>query len=229
MDNAFAYANRKDRGFFDQETVENVGQMLVAVDLGLRTGLALYSDDGRLLEYEHAIFESEEGLQASCVKLMADWEAKYQSHGDKSYHITHVAIEGADVALRSVWRSIVEDVLHCQMLLVKPEEWRSDLLLAKEQTSGEAAKEASRLIARQLVADYGGMLHEGKFPTDVAEAVLLGYHVSRRLAWIPRKEPCIRRYSNGSVVIPKTVDVLDPVPITSTVTLVDSADAVAVA
>lgn len=144
---------------------------------------------------------------------MADWEARYQAldhDGAKSSHITHVAVEGADVALRNVWRKIVEEDLHCKMLIVKPEEWRADLLLAKEKASGEAAKEASRLIARQLVADYGGILHEGKFPTDVAEAVLLGYHVSRRLDWIPRREPCIRRYSNGSIVIPKTIDTAEP-------------------
>ena len=92
------------------------------------------------------------------------------------------------------------------MLIVKPDEWRADLLLSKEKASGEAGKEASRLVARQLLADYGGMLHEGKLKTDVAEAILLGYHVSRRLEWIPRREPCIRRYSNGGVVVPKTID-----------------------
>ena len=116
-----------------------------------------------------------------------------------------LGVEGADVALRSLWKNSAEDILHCPLLLVKPEEWRADLLLAKEKASGESAKEASRLIARQLVAEYGGRQHKGKFQTDVAEAVLLGYHVSRRLEWIPRKEPGVRRYSNGRVIVPKVL------------------------
>lgn len=205
MENAFKYANGRDTGFFAKETTNDVRGMLVAVDLGFRTGLALYSEHGHLLEYEHAIYESIEDLEAGCLKMIAEWESKYQHYNSEQYHITKVAIEGADVALRGLWKYIAEDILHCPLLLVKPEEWRADLLLAKERASGEAAKEASRLIARQLVAEYGGRLHKGKFPTDVAEAVLLGYHVSRRLEWIPRKEPGVRRYSNGSVIVPKTL------------------------
>lgn len=231
MDNAYTYANRRDKGFFHQEAPENVRQLLVAVDLGLRTGLALYSDDGRLLEYEQAVFETADELKANCLKLMADWEASYQGHDGKSFHITHVAVEGADASLRQVWRNIVEDHLHCQLLLVKPEEWRGDLLLSKEKVSGEAAKEASRLIARQLVADYGGGLHEGKLSTDVAEAVLLGYHVSRRLEWIPRKEPGVRRYTNGNVVIPQRIELHkpDPMVVESPVPLADASDVVTLA
>ena len=224
MDNAYTYANRKDKEFFHQETTENVRQLLVAVDLGLRTGLALYSDDGRLLEYEQAVFETSEDLQTKCLQLMSGWEAKYQGLDEKSCHITHVAVEGADASLRHVWRNIVDDHLHCELLLVKPEEWRADLLLNKEKASGETAKEASRLIARQLVADYGGRIHEGKLSTDVAESILLGYHVSRRLEWIPRKEPGVRRYTNGNVVIPRTIKFLEP---TSSVPLPDILDAVA--
>jgi hypothetical protein len=77
------------------------------------------------------------------------------------------------------------------------------------------------LIARQLVADYGGRLHKGKFPTDVAEAVLLGYHVSRRLGWLVRKEPSVRRFTNGSVVVPTSLPkaVLPP-PLASSISLV---------
>jgi predicted phosphodiesterase len=213
MDHAFTFSNHKDMGFFDQPSEHpNTKQLLVAVDLGLRTGLALYSEEGRLLEYQNAIYTSEDELRVGCLALLAAWEAKYQQvttdEDDEaiSYHISHVALEGADVALKALWRDMIHDHLDdAHILLVKPEEWRADLLLSKEKASGEAAKEASRLIARQLVADYGGRLHEGKFPTDVAEAVLLGYHVSRRLGWLVRKEPSVRRFTNGSVVVPKSL------------------------
>jgi hypothetical protein len=228
MDHAFTFSNHKDKGFFDEPTEStNTKQLLVAVDLGLRTGLALYSEEGRLLEYQNAIYGSAEELRVGCLALLAEWEAKYQQAVDEddeviSYRISHVALEGADVALKALWRDMIHDHLNdAHILLVKPEEWRADLLLSKEKASGEAAKEASRLIARQLVADYGGRLHKGKFPTDVAEAVLLGYHVSRRLGWLVRKEPSVRRFTNGSVVVPTSLPkaVLPP-PLASSISLV---------
>jgi hypothetical protein len=44
--------------------------------------------------------------------------------------------------------------------------------------------------------------HTGKFQTDVAESVCLGMYVSRRLGWIEQREPVIRRYTNGNIIIP---------------------------
>ena len=56
-----------------------------------------------------------------------------------------------------------------------------------------------RLIARQVVLDFMGSEHDGTFPTDAAEAVLVGYHALRCLGWVTR-EPAVRRFSNGDVV-----------------------------
>ena len=65
-----------------------------------------------------------------------------------------------------------------------------------------------------MVADFGGQttsdgggcvgwIHQGKFPTNVAEAVCMGYHVCHRLGWIqPHREPVVRRYTNGNIIIP---------------------------
>jgi hypothetical protein len=44
--------------------------------------------------------------------------------------------------------------------------------------------------------------HEGSFSTDAAESVLAGFYVACRLGWVSRQPP-IRRYSNGGVVLPK--------------------------
>jgi hypothetical protein len=91
------------------------------------------------------------------------------------------------------------------ILRVSPEEWRSDLLLSKEKSSGVNAKASARLIARQIVGDFGMMeQHSGKFKTDVAEAVVMGLYVARKLGWITR-EPAVRRYTNGVIIVPKQV------------------------
>jgi len=46
--------------------------------------------------------------------------------------------------------------------------------------------------------------HSGKFKTDVAEAVVMGLYVARKLGWITR-EPAVRRYTNGAIMVPKQV------------------------
>ena len=116
------------------------------------------------------------------------------------YKITHLAIEGANGYMLRAWS---EAAPHLSILRVSPEEWRSELLLNKERSSGSNAKAASRLVARQVVEDYGVMdRHQGKFPTDVAEAVCLGLYVSRKLGWIQR-DLAVRRYTNGNVVVPR--------------------------
>ena len=109
-------------------------------------------------------------------------------------------MEGGDVAILNAWSSAASDV---SILRVSPEEWRYELLQPKEKLSGADCKAAARLIARQVVSDFGSMeKHNGKFKTDVAEAVVMGLYVSRKLGWITRT-PAIRRYSNGNVVVPR--------------------------
>jgi hypothetical protein len=68
---------------------------------------------------------------------------------------------------------------------------------------GEKSKSASRLIVRQIISDYGNIDFDGKFQTDMAESILPGLHVAQRLGWIAARDPPVRRYSNGKVIIPE--------------------------
>ncbi len=57
---------------------------------------------------------------------------------------------------------------------VSPKEWRAQVLMEKENQSGFFAKAAFRLIAQQIVEDYGRMgQHNGKFSTYVVESVVV--------------------------------------------------------
>jgi hypothetical protein len=181
--------------------------MLLAVDLGLKSGLALFSSCGKLLRYEQFHF-SKDDIQASSKNLMKEWEhdaagiVANDPDSCVSTHITHVAIEGADSYLLRAWMDAANDIC---ILRVTPDEWRTELLIEKERTSGSNAKAASRLIARQVVEDFGVMpRHEGKFPTDVAEAVCLGLYVSNKLGWITRDGgSMVSRYTNGNIIVPR--------------------------
>jgi Calcineurin-like phosphoesterase len=179
----------------DVEESDNGKYLLMAVDLGLKSGISLFNSDGNLVRYEQFLFQRET-LEDKIPSMIQSWEEEAQG----SWKITHIAIEGGDTALLGMWERSTPGI---STLRVRPEEWRAELLTSKENKNGASAKAASRLIARQMVEDFGIMeKHDGKFHTDVAEAVLLGTHIARRLGWIQR-EPAVRRYTNGNVVTPR--------------------------
>jgi hypothetical protein len=189
---------------FFETTEAPVNELLMAVDLGLKSGVSLFNCQGELVRYEQFYFEKET-LQKTAQNLIATWEQDVNIETEEEStslpsKVTHIAIEGADGYMLRAWADAAP---HQSILRVSPEEWRSDLLLAKESTSGANSKAAARLIARQVVQDFGVMeAHTGKFPTDVAEAVVMGLYVARKLGWITR-EPAVRRYTNGNIVLPK--------------------------
>ena len=192
--------------FFDTDkyhNADNVHQLLMAVDLGLKSGVSLFNSQGKLVRYEQFHFDRDT-IQVYIAKLIREWEQDaatlIPTEEGTSFKVSHIAIEGGDTSLLRVWERAAPDY---SLLRVRPEEWRAELLTEKENHDGASAKAASRLIARQVVEDYGIMeQHSGKFQTDVAESVLLGLYVARRLGWIER-EPAVRRYTNGNVVTPK--------------------------
>ncbi|EOD21629.1 hypothetical protein EMIHUDRAFT_207581 [Emiliania huxleyi CCMP1516] len=197
----------QDRGGERGTEAAAVGALLLAVDLGLRSGASLFSADGELLRYEQLRFADETALREEAPQLIASWEADVNAAAagqtssaaaPRRWAITHVAIEGGDPPLWEAWG----EAHGAAPLSVSADEWRRHLLTRKERSSGSCAKAAARLVARQVVADFGAMeAHVGAFKTDAAEAVLMGYY-AYRLGWTTR-EPPIRRFSNGNVVLPK--------------------------
>ena len=182
----------QDRGGERGTEAAAVGALLLAVDLGLRSGASLFSADGELLRYEQLRFADETALREEAPQLIASWEADVNAAAagqtssaaaPRRWAITHVAIEGGDPPLWEAWG----EAHGAAPLSVSADEWRRHLLTRKERSSGSCAKAAARLVARQVVADFGAMeAHVGAFKTDAAEAVLMGYYVaiagSRRAA-----------------------------------------------
>mmetsp|Transcript_46493 Transcript_46493/g.140862 ORF Transcript_46493/g.140862 Transcript_46493/m.140862 type:complete len:878 (-) Transcript_46493:1543-4176(-) len=208
----------------DFELPADVGQLLLAIDLGLRMGASCFDEQGVLLWYEQFQYADEEELRQSAPKLIEKLELNVNENStedSKRWLVTHVVVEGGDAILLDAWRAAVEDVADSNpddsedlltstmrnapfLLNIKAEEWRAELLLPKEKKSTATAKAAARLIARQVVCDCGKKeRHIGKFSTDAAEAVAVGFYMARRLGWVTR-EPAVRRTSNGIVMIPRS-------------------------
>jgi len=146
--------------------------------------------------------------------------AEPEPRASDSARITHIVVEG-DSHLRREWEEAAAEVARrasgkaalasteseqeegARLLCVSPAVWRQYLLTHRENQSGERAKEAARLIARQLVDEIGSEhVRTGRpLSTDAAEAVMIGYYALLTLKWIIR-DPPVRRWSNGKVVVP---------------------------
>lgn len=145
--------------------------MLLAVDLGLRCGLALYDRGGRLQKFWSTNFGSVSRLKRAAYGVVAEIEA-----------LEHVYLEG-DRALAEIWSKVAER-RGASTTLVSAETWRSRLLYAREQRSGHDAKRHADHLARTVIA-WSRVRCPSSLRHDAAEAILLGlYGVLDRGWWV---------------------------------------------
>ncbi|MEM6274302.1 MAG: hypothetical protein AAF735_03580 [Myxococcota bacterium] len=138
---------------------------ILAVDLGLRTGLARFSADNRLSWFRSHHFANTTALKRAVYGIVRDAEPYL------------VVVEG-DRGYASIWEKAAlkwgAEVSH-----PSPERWRADLLLPREQVSAEEAKAAARVLARRIIEDHGES-RATELRTDTAEAICLGYWAMSR-------------------------------------------------
>lgn len=143
---------------------------LLAVDLGLRTGLALFGEDGRLRGYRSQNFGSAPRLRRAVPALLRepgglDW----------------VFAEGGG-PLGEIWKKEAER-LGIAFRLVPAEAWRVPLLLTREQRSGRVAKRNAEVLARRVI-EWSGAPRPTSLRHDAAEAILLGLWAVREVGWL---------------------------------------------
>ena len=144
--------------------------MLLAVDLGLRTGLALYGRDGTLLWYRSSNFGSRERLRRAVGSILRE-----------TSEVSVVALEGSgDIAVP--WIREIER-LGLQWLQLSAEEWRQELLLPRQQRTGSIAKQTADSMARRVI-EYSKAKRPTSLRHDAAEAILIGLWAVRKVGWI---------------------------------------------
>ena len=139
---------------------------VLAVDLGLRTGLAYFDDDGRLAWFRSQNMGSVPRLKRAIPVVIGECA-----------QLTHVVVEG-DRRLGELWQKVAEK-RGATFAFVTPETWRAALLLPREQRSGADAKEAADDKARAILEDSIARGSTVKRPRtalkdDVAEAICIG-------------------------------------------------------
>ncbi|GAB5518912.1 MAG: hypothetical protein RhofKO_11630 [Rhodothermales bacterium] len=145
-------------------------ESLLAVDLGLRTGLALYGRDGRLRWYRSHNFGSRARLKKGVYTLFRTTPG-----------ITHVVLEGGgDLAL--LWTKEARRRNYA-VQTIDAHRWRNTLLLPREQRSGALAKAHADTWARRVI-EWSGAAAPTSLRHDAAEAIMIGLWGVCDLGWL---------------------------------------------
>jgi hypothetical protein len=143
---------------------------LLAVDVGLAAGFALFSLSGRLLWARSRHLGARASLKRLAAGMLRDLEGLH-----------FVVLEGGG-DLAEVWTK--EAVRRgIEAWIMPAEEWRATVLIPRERMDAASAKQAARKKARALVAKMQGP-KPSSLNTDAAEAVLIGFYAVRRLGWL---------------------------------------------
>lgn len=151
---------------------------LLAIDLGLRTGFAVYGGDGRLRRYGSHNFGSATRLRRGVAGVLAeptDLEWIYLEGGGSL----------ADIWIREAERRGVS------VRLVSAEIWRRALLYEREQRNGDQAKRIADALARRVIA-WSGAPRPTALRHDAAEAIMLGLWGVLDVGWLERLPDSLR-------------------------------------
>jgi hypothetical protein len=144
---------------------------LLAVDLGVRTGLALYGEDGRLRWYRSHNFGNAARLRKAVPGLL-----------DEGEDLAYLVVEGGG-ALAHAWAKEAA-AREIEVRWVSAEEWRHLLFYPREHRSGEMAKRRAEEMARKVI-DWSGARKPTSLRHDAAEAVLVGLWAVVQVGWLP--------------------------------------------
>lgn len=143
---------------------------LLAVDVGIRTGLAAYRDDGHLIWYRSQNFGAAARLKRAIPALLHE-----------AFDPAEVVLEGGGPLVEH-WTTMSER--HgARVLRVSAEAWRSFFLLSREQRSGEQAKRVADGVARRVI-EWSNAPRPTSLRHDAAEAILIGLWGVLQVGWL---------------------------------------------
>ena len=143
---------------------------LLAVDVGVRTGLAVYRDDGRLIWYRSRNFGAASRLKRAIPALLHE-----------AFEPAYVVLEGGG-PLAEHWATTSQR-RGSRVRRVSAEEWRSLFLLPRDQRSGDQAKRVADGLARRVV-EWSDAARPTSLRHDAAEAILIGLWGVIEIGWL---------------------------------------------
>jgi len=143
---------------------------LLAVDLGLKTGLALYGDSGKLVWYRSHNFGTTERLRRGVPGIL-----------DSIPDLTALVIEGGG-NLATVWEKEAER-RKITVYRIDAGKWRQLFLFPREQRTGLDSKKHAGEIARRVI-EWSGTARPTSLRHDAAEAIMIGLWGILHLGWL---------------------------------------------
>ncbi len=148
---------------------------LLAVDLGLKTGLALYEQNGRLLWYRSKNFGTATRLRRAVHSLLREIE-----------DLAWLVLEGGG-PLAEIWEHEAKRQ-QLSTYRISSEVWREQLLYPRQQRSGLKAKQNAIETARKVI-EWSGAPRPTSLRHDAAEAILVGLWGLLEVGWLEQL-PC---------------------------------------
>jgi hypothetical protein len=143
---------------------------LLAVDTGLKLGLALYGDDGRLRLYRSQHLGSIASLRRAVRGVLAE-------RPDLGWLVLEGGGTPADVWEREAERRGIA------VRRVAAETWREQLLYPREHSDGRRAKRTADGLARRVI-EWSGARRPTALRHDAAEAILIGLWGVLDIGWL---------------------------------------------
>jgi len=147
-------------------------QTLLAIDVGLKAGLAVYGRDGRLTAYRSRNFGSTDRLRRGVHAILSGRSG-----------VSFLVTEGGG-PLADVWSKEAER-RGIGVLRIHAEDWRKRLLLPREQKSGEMAKQYADALARRII-EWSGAPRPTSLRHDAAEAIAAGLYGVLKIGWLSK-------------------------------------------
>jgi hypothetical protein len=145
---------------------------LLAVDLGLKTGLALYGRDGRLRCYRSQHFGKAMQLRRAVHRLLAELP-----------ELAWIVLEGGG-SLADIWEREARR-RGIGVLQISAEDWRRRLLYPRQQRDGRQAKHSASDLARRVI-NCSHAPRPTSLRHDAAEAILIGLWGVLDVGWLKR-------------------------------------------
>jgi hypothetical protein len=152
---------------------------LLAVDLGLKTGLALYGDTGRLCWYRSKNYGTAARLRRDINNLLNNLPDLF-----------HIVLEGGG-SLAKIWEHEAER-REIAVRQITAETWRQKLLYPRERMKGLQAKHHANDLAKQVII-VSGLPRPTALRHDTAEAVLIGLWAVLDIGWLKKIPEVLRR------------------------------------
>jgi len=153
-------------------------RFLLAVDLGLKTGLALYGEDGKLRWYRSKNFGTTARLKRAVYGILKEIP-----------DLAMLVIEGGG-GIAEIWeREAQKQGIAVRRIMA--EDWRKMILFGREQRTGAMAKARAAWLADAVIA--WSSLRRPTVPRhDAAEAILIGLWGVIEEGWLGGLPPEIR-------------------------------------